>query len=256
MIFFGAGYGAGDVFLTPLGELYGVEVHAAAYLSDGLSHNRLIDFVLDLFIAFSFGFVIASFWGKYFAHRFSYDAYVRQSAPLSIILLILTVAAMVVAFVIASLFMLVYFGIWLSPIPLAIGMIIDSFVSGSVERATDEYESMRRKLSEALAVATGVQRDPEADVPEHERSRVVMWLAGWFRRRQRRTAGKSANTTRRPSRSVAWFARWLPRPLGGAVFEMIGTGKHAAASLQALWTVLFVATLAWWLYVAFFAEHA
>ena len=41
-VFFGAAFGEGDTFVTPLGELYGVEIHAAAFLSllDPLSTNN------------------------------------------------------------------------------------------------------------------------------------------------------------------------------------------------------------------------
>ena len=83
-VFFGAAFGEGDTFVTPLGELYGVEIHAAAFLSllDPLStNNHLSEFVADIVFGFLFGFLIAICWKQYFKLRLSDDSDQRLSAP-------------------------------------------------------------------------------------------------------------------------------------------------------------------------------
>ena len=83
-VFFGAAYGEGDTFVTPLGELYGVEIHAASFLSflDPLSaDNLLAELLADIVFGFVFGFVIAFFWEQYFRLRLSDDSDRRLIAP-------------------------------------------------------------------------------------------------------------------------------------------------------------------------------
>ena len=73
-VFFGAAFGEVDTFVTPLGDLYGVEIHAAAFLSllDPLSaNNHLSEFLADIVFGFLFGFLIASCWEQYFKLRLS-----------------------------------------------------------------------------------------------------------------------------------------------------------------------------------------
>jgi hypothetical protein len=145
-VFFGAAYGEGDTFVTPLGELYGVEIHAASFLSflDPLSaDNHVAELLADIVFGFVFGFVIAFFWEQYFKLRLSEDSDRRLIAP--VVLGGLGVAVAVVAFMltIVSWLLLARFGIWSSPIPMAIGMLIESFVSGSVAQGIREADSLK-----------------------------------------------------------------------------------------------------------------
>jgi putative flippase GtrA len=145
-VFFGAAYGEGDTFVTPLGELYGVEIHAASFLSflDPLSaDNHLAELLADIVFGFVFGFVIAFFWEQYFRFRLSDDSDRRLIAP--VVLGGLGVAVALVAFVLTfvSWLLLARFGIWSSPIPMAIGMLIESFVSGSVAQGIREADSLK-----------------------------------------------------------------------------------------------------------------
>jgi hypothetical protein len=145
-VFFGAAYGEGDTFVTPLGDLYGVEIHAASFLSflDPLSaDNHLAELLADIVFGFVFGFVIAFFWEQYFRLRLSDDSDRRLIAP--VVLGGLGIAVALVAFVltIVSWLLLARFGIWSSPIPMAIGMLIESFVSGSVAQGIREADSLK-----------------------------------------------------------------------------------------------------------------
>lgn len=145
-VFFGAAYGEGDTFVTPLGELYGVEIHAASFLSflDPLSaDNHVAELFADIVFGFVFGFVIAFFWEQYFKLRLSEDSDRRLIAP--VVLGGLGAAVAVVAFIltIVSWLLLARLGIWSSPIPMAIGMMIESFVSGSVAQGIREADSLK-----------------------------------------------------------------------------------------------------------------
>jgi hypothetical protein len=134
-VFFGAAFGEGDTFVTPLGELYGVEIHAAAFLSllDPLStNNHLSEFLADIVFGFLFGFLIAYCWERYFKLRLSQDSDHRLSAPLWLVVLAVAVIIMAILLTFVSLLLRARFGIWASPIPMAVGMLVESFVSGSV----------------------------------------------------------------------------------------------------------------------------
>jgi hypothetical protein len=134
-VFFGAAFGEGDTFVTPLGELYGVEIHAAAFLSllDPLStNNHLSELVADIVFGFLFGFLIAYCWEQYFKLRLSQDSDNRLSAPFWLMVLLVAVIIMAILLTFVSLLLLARFGIWASPIPMAVGMLVESFVSGSV----------------------------------------------------------------------------------------------------------------------------
>ena len=134
-VFFGAAFGEGDTFVTPLGELYGVEIHAAAFLSllDPLStNNHLWEFAVDIVLGFLFGVVIAYCWKRYFKLRLSENSNHYLSAPIWLGTLGFAVFVMAVVLTYISLRLLTSCGIWLSPIPMAVGMLVESFVSGSV----------------------------------------------------------------------------------------------------------------------------
>jgi hypothetical protein len=145
-VFFGAAFGEGDTFVTPLGELYGVEIHAAAFLSllDPLStNNHLWEFAADIVLGFFFGMVIAYFWGLYFKLRLSPDSDHRLWAPVWLVVLGVTVFSMAILLTFASLLLLARFGIWASPIPMAVGMLVESFVSGSVAQGIRTAEAIK-----------------------------------------------------------------------------------------------------------------
>ena len=145
-VFFGAAFGEGDTFVTPLGELYGVEIHAAAFLSllDPLStNNHLWELVADIVFGFLFGFLIAFFWEKYFKRRLSQDSDERLLAPFWLLGLGVAVIIMAIVLTFVSLLLLASFGVWLSPIPMAVGMLVESFVSGSVAQGIRAADAIK-----------------------------------------------------------------------------------------------------------------
>lgn len=215
VVFFGAAYGGDDLFLTAVGEIYGVEAHAAGYVSDIVEDHHVVDFALDFVIAIGFSLGIAFFWRKYFDARLSDNAVTRELAKLWIIGLVLSVLCLVVFLSFVSL-LLLRRGIWLSPIPVAIGMMFDSFVSGSVDQATHKFKTMRRELIERFThepAVAAVRVDPT-------------------------------------HRLAVWGAHHLPRALGGDICDHVLAHKNGAAALLGLWTVIWLATAIFALFLA------
>jgi len=135
VVFFGATYGSEeDLFLTPIGEVYGVELHAATYESRGdptrIRWKKLVEIVLDIIMASIFGFVSLWCWTQYFV-RVAGGGRARQTASVFVLLLLVAYSVLLFVTMWGSAALMIRFGFWLSPIPLAIGMFIDGFISGA-----------------------------------------------------------------------------------------------------------------------------
>ncbi|WP_069082771.1 CHASE2 domain-containing protein [Pseudomonas sp. TCU-HL1] len=158
VVFFGGGYGEGDTYLTPLGTMYGVEVHAAAYMSlvePASDFNHFLSFILELLLALTFGMFISWSWRKYFHLRFSEESTDRQSAPYLVVLLSFGLLVLVILATVASLYILGNSDYWLSPIPIAFGMFIESYFTGAVHQAVEEGHTQRQELIGRLEKAHG-----------------------------------------------------------------------------------------------------
>lgn len=244
--FFGAAYGGGDdIFLTPLGEVYGVEAHAAAYASDEIGVHRFWDFLLDLVIAMSFGLVIAACWTKYFAARWSRDPTRRERAPFRIFALVGAMVLMTFAYGVLSHLALAFGGLWLSPIPIAIGMLIDSFVSGSVDEATRTHlghakrtDRLRHRLRSRLV-----------EVRYYRRS-IELAGAGVTHGVQQFVAVRTGASE--SGRKPVSVASRLWRVLGGEVVEYLRNDKPAAAGLAFLWALAWLGAVGWALWLITF----
>jgi CHASE2 domain-containing sensor protein len=165
--FFGAAYGSeGDTFLTPVGEIYGVEVHAASLLSmlEPPPGTRLLGPVLDFIFAVAFGLMLTLCWdgyskarryggrdelqlsaveavdmaGSVMSHQELVEVVVsrwvdaravRELAGLMVLGFCGGVAILVVAVVFVSALLLHGWGVWTSPVPIMAGMLIDSLAA-------------------------------------------------------------------------------------------------------------------------------
>ncbi|MGV8920086.1 MAG: hypothetical protein ACOH2R_20155 [Pseudomonas sp.] len=156
VVFFGGSYDDSDSYLTPVGAMYGVEVHAAAFMSllEPTSELKFVlDFALDIGLGLFFGRLITRSWQYYFSLRFSEKAKSRQAAPYAIIGLTLGLLMVVTALTFFSFFLLRTFNIWLSPIPIAAGMLIESFFNSAVGEAVEEGYHQRQVLIAGLNAA-------------------------------------------------------------------------------------------------------
>jgi len=147
VVFFGAGYGTDNVHLTPVGEFYGVEVHAAAFVSERQPHPihpaalarvlaLALALALDLVMALLFGAFFGRYWRQFFRSRLHGNALLSWSTgrPLLLLAAVLSLGAGVA--VLLSWWLLGRFGIWLSPIPIAIGMFFEGCITESVAEAS------------------------------------------------------------------------------------------------------------------------
>ncbi|SCY31696.1 sensor domain CHASE2-containing protein [Nitrosospira sp. Nl5] len=169
VVFLGATYGGDDRFLTPMDEKYGVELHALAFAS---TFERVIEhekdyynvskLIVDLGWGLMFGYVIAWCWHRYFTFRLNISSPTNQLlAPWLIFRLLGLVVLGMLIFSYLSLLILENFGVWASPIPIAVGMLFESFVSGSVAQAIRVGRDLTRERSAARGEAE-IQLEPGA----------------------------------------------------------------------------------------------
>jgi hypothetical protein len=161
VLFLGASFGDNDTFLTPLGTMYGVDVHAAAFMSllQPTTHDKVVAFFLDVLIGLAMGGTIAWCWQRYFNLRFSASAAERQAAPWLILVVSFLMIVALLLLTWASFVLLRTWNIWLSPIPIAIGMLFESFFNSAVSAAVGEGYEQRQALVRRLEAA-------HADGPE------------------------------------------------------------------------------------------
>lgn len=215
VVFFGGAYGADDLFLSVVGEIWGVEAHAAAYVGERIDEHHFVDLVIDVAIALIFSLAIAFFWHHYFNARLHERPVVRELAKLLIVALMGSVLLLVLGLSLGSYWLLLNYGLWLSPVPIAIGMLIDSFVSGSVDQATHKFAEMRKQLLEQrrqLSTPPATEEIARASIPHVARPRT------------------------------AWCARNLPWALGGEICDLLADRKRVAAILLLLWTLTWLST--------------
>lgn len=156
VVFFGGSYGEDDTYLTPLGTMYGVEVHAAAFKSlvDPASEfDHLRGFGLEIAIAVLFGGIISFCWRHYFSMRFSPSTLKRQFSTIFVWFLGGALIILVMLTTVGSLYLLSNSNYWLSPIPIALGMLIESFFVGAVHEAVKEGNHQREILVGELKIA-------------------------------------------------------------------------------------------------------
>lgn len=224
VVFFGGIYGKDDLYLTPLGEVFGVEIQAATYLSqDGLRERHLEAFVCDIVIAILFGILIAMCWYYYFAWRIDKEAVCRQLAPFWILVLVASGGVLALIAVGFSTILVTRWGVWISPVPVAIGMLIDIFVSGSVAQAVHAL-----RHNEPLVPSIGLQ----------------LMTAGSG------TAKIAQDATLQQRTEPGSFCESLNRMCGGDVQRLRKNGRVCAAGLLTLWTIAWMVIVALALYFA------
>ncbi|MET0517559.1 MAG: hypothetical protein ABW005_01870, partial [Burkholderiaceae bacterium] len=153
-------YDRTDEYLTPLGMLSGVKIHAATALSLSSKWEGL-NFLIDIALGLVFGLCVHGFWHRYFQQRLGLvhpvdpanaatptDATAATAAGgadtaspglayLWLVGLLLFWLVLGLALLpLLSIAALRWAGLWISPVPMLIGMTVDAFVMGSVQTAT------------------------------------------------------------------------------------------------------------------------
>lgn len=140
-VFFGANYGEDDRFLTPIDDLYGVHLHAAGFESLRHPISKLsmaisiaIDFVWGLVVALLIGWA----WKNYFEKSVATGTHAargRALAPLYIIVLLFCCLILALGLSTLSSWLVGKYSLWISPMPIAFGMLFEGFVTGSLATA-------------------------------------------------------------------------------------------------------------------------
>jgi hypothetical protein len=144
-VILGPGYDRADEFMTPLGDLNGVEIHAAIALEPDMKRKAALDFGIDVLLGIAFGRLFHVFWHRYFNQRLSWHGS-RASPRTAYLWLVAMAAASVAALYMlgwVSMFFYVHWSTWMSPTPMAIGMLLDALVLGSVHTVVEHEHEAR-----------------------------------------------------------------------------------------------------------------
>lgn len=137
----GAGYSKDDEFLTPIGPLYGVQVHAAIASEPRHTDLEWLGFGIDILLGTGFAWLLALLWNHYFDSKLNQglgaDLAYLWLTGLGVIYLLLIFVLMTLSVILFS-----HWGLWISPVPMVIGMALDAFVIRGVETAAEKVEAV------------------------------------------------------------------------------------------------------------------
>lgn len=186
MVLLGGSYGLADHWLTPLGERNGLEIHGAI-AAQLRSHTWSgVGFVIDILLGgLLFGPLAHWMWGRYFAQR-------CQAPPTRsgwrhprmaygwFIALGLAFGLLVAGLAVLSTFAYAYWGWWISPVPMAIGMLIEAAIGSGVHAATHELEHAQVTIADQQRTISGLQSTlsgvpAEADASASTGAAAVPW---------------------------------------------------------------------------------
>lgn len=124
-VYLGSGYGFTDLFVTPYGEKYGVEIHSAIYHS---LNNQIAP--ANITISVISDIAIGVFFGMFLSWTIAKRANIQTTNGLIFnnlaIVFIVAFFIMISMYLSAVLFHSIF--IWLNPIPIIIGMFIDMMI--------------------------------------------------------------------------------------------------------------------------------
>lgn len=143
-VYLGSGYGFTDLFVTPYGEKYGVEIHNAIYYSLNnkiAPANIVISIISDIAIGVLFGMLLSWTIAKRAMIKTTNMLIVNNLA----IVFIVTFFIMLSMYLSAVLFHSIF--IWLNPIPIIIGMFIDMMIGIDNKKFKDSLKTNWLKLA-------------------------------------------------------------------------------------------------------------
>jgi len=151
VIVFGGDYDSADQFRTPLGVYPGAVLHAIIALkSSAIEVRPWLKFFVDLLVGMFLIYPIEYIWRIWHhAHLQAWPigsgarAIVPQSAWVISVLQLLAVLALVSSTLLAASYVLRHFHVWLNPVGVMIGVVIDSFVFTGIDVA-QEFAHARR----------------------------------------------------------------------------------------------------------------
>lgn len=148
LVFLGGDWGRDDSFLTSIGELPGVVVHAARLISLDKpveAFSPIVGLMSDIGIALCFAWVVQRFWHGYVRARrldLEFKKSNRRTAFSALVMLtfLLIFLTLVLFFFYAAEYLFSERQIIIAPLLIAASILIDGFVSGPVEKITELLE--------------------------------------------------------------------------------------------------------------------
>ena len=144
-VIFGARYSNDDRFLSPVGYLYGMDLHAAVASMPRFEANHGVAFAFDVLFGIALGLVLKRLWRRYF--RWKLPAIPEHAGrPALAYLWLVGISVIYFGVVVLAMVLVVClyaFGVWFSPLGMALGMAVDAFVVQGVEEAQHELEHHR-----------------------------------------------------------------------------------------------------------------
>lgn len=156
-VFFGGDYGGSkdDRFLTPMGPLPGVAIHAAIAWS--LAHPvhelpHMAGFVLDILTAFVFSLGIGFFWDRYLHLSLRVGGFQRELSTVLVICFVGYFSLMLWLFfrLAVELFMR---GVLIAPMLIGLSMLIDGFVRGPIAASLEAGHGRGAEAPAPAAIA-------------------------------------------------------------------------------------------------------
>lgn len=163
-VLLGGDWGRDDSYLTAIGTLPGVVIHAARLASLGdpvLSLPPIVSLWGDIVIALCFAWVIGKFWRGYVIAR-RLDLHFEhggRSTALSMLVMgtfVLVYLSLVLFFFLAAEHMFSNWGVVIAPLLIAVSILLDGFVSGPVEQISQLLEAE----SPSAEAAPGTETEP------------------------------------------------------------------------------------------------
>lgn len=158
-VYFGGDYGGSkdDRFLTPMGPLPGVTIHAAIAWTQAHPVRELphaIGVLADILTAFVFSLGIGFFWKRYLNVSLHGQGYQRENSTLLVLGFVLYFAAMLWLFFQLSVVLFMR-GILIAPLLIGLSMLIDGFVRGPIAASLElsEAEQPQRALMTAQVMS-------------------------------------------------------------------------------------------------------
>lgn len=137
-IYLGSGYGFNDLFVTPYGEKYGVEIHNAILysLNNKISNaNVALSILMDILIGFSFGILLSWTLAKRKQLTTTNMLIINNLSIIFIVAFFILLSTYLSAILFHTLF------IWLNPIPIIIGMFIDMIIDIDNKKFNDSLKT-------------------------------------------------------------------------------------------------------------------
>lgn len=156
IVLLGGSYGVGDRYLTPVGARSGVQIHAAiaAQIHKHTWHGWGI--LADIGIGIVFGFLVHMLWGMYFVQRAATGSprnwwWHPQMSYVWLLALAIVFSLLLAGTVYFCTWVYARWGTWISPVPMALAMLFESAISGSVHAATHKIQREAEHARSAIS---------------------------------------------------------------------------------------------------------